>query len=116
MDADGDMDAVGGMDAGGAVVWYENTGAQYFVEHVISADLRTLAVHVADVNGDGEISCQCLFCIANNACRYMCSGEYVRALCVYVCMRVCVCFYRIAARFDDHVLLLTILPPRRSSA
>jgi gliding motility-associated-like protein len=58
MDRDGDMDVISNSDSSGQLFWHENDGSQTFTIHTI-VDLVTdpggRGVHVADIDGDGDM-------------------------------------------------------------
>ncbi len=59
IDGDGDRDllvACGSLVANKKIMWYENDGAQNFIEHVISNDrLSATSVSAADIDNDGDL-------------------------------------------------------------
>ncbi|MCP4253896.1 MAG: DUF4347 domain-containing protein, partial [Candidatus Scalindua sp.] len=59
MDGDGDMDVISNTSWGGKIDWYENDGSENFTAHTIdtfsTAAVVDGSVHVADVDGDGDL-------------------------------------------------------------
>ncbi|MEM7048303.1 MAG: FG-GAP-like repeat-containing protein [Acidobacteriota bacterium] len=56
IDRDGDLDVVGMLRAGDAVVWYENPGdGSNWTQHIVDPDFEgAQAVALADLDGDGD--------------------------------------------------------------
>ncbi|MCP4045604.1 MAG: DUF4347 domain-containing protein, partial [Gammaproteobacteria bacterium] len=59
VDGDGDMDVLSASSNDGEIAWYENDGSENFTAHTITtistASESAYSVHVADLDGDGDM-------------------------------------------------------------